>query len=143
VEEYPLLRLLRSPLAPRLLGSTHVIYAIFCQEMDVSESCRKDYGKQSVIQGHKGRIDDITKPTTKRIPKQNAPPIEISKPSQWNNGNVEVIESELPTKEVGENVDEVLINGRRFRVPERIILLDFWAKVSRNNGRTAEYVSSV
>lgn len=27
-------------------------------------------------------------------------------------------------------VDEVLINGRRYRVPERIVVLDFWNKVS-------------
>ena len=30
------------------------------------------------------------------------------------------------------NVDEVLINGRRYRVPERIITLDFWDKVAKN-----------
>lgn len=34
-------------------------------------------------------------------------------------------------------VDEVHINGRRYRVPERIILLDFWDKIS---GTSAELV---
>ena len=34
------------------------------------------------------------------------------------------------------NVDEVLINGRRYRVPERVITLDFWDKVKR--GRNGE-----
>lgn len=27
-------------------------------------------------------------------------------------------------------LDEVLINGRRYRVPERVIMLDFWSKIS-------------
>ncbi len=33
-------------------------------------------------------------------------------------------------------VDEVLINGRRYRVPERVIVLGFWSKVrqTRNGG---------
>ena len=28
-------------------------------------------------------------------------------------------------------LDEVLINGRRYRVPERVIMLDFWSKMSK------------
>ena len=28
-------------------------------------------------------------------------------------------------------LDEVLINGRRYRVPERVIMLDFWSKISK------------
>ena len=26
-------------------------------------------------------------------------------------------------------VDEIFINGRRYRVPERVIILDFWSKL--------------
>lgn len=37
-------------------------------------------------------------------------------------------------------VDEVLINGRRYRVPERIIMLDFWDKVTRGHNQYDEYV---
>ncbi|KAJ6606621.1 hypothetical protein DFH09DRAFT_14524 [Mycena vulgaris] len=66
-----------------------------------------------------------------RIPKQAAP-IEISKPSQFNNGIIEIIHPQTAStsnvKKVA--VDEVLINGRRYRVPERIVVLDFWNKVS-------------
>ncbi|KAF7338578.1 Histone deacetylase associated PHD protein-2 [Mycena venus] len=66
-----------------------------------------------------------------RIPKQAAP-IEITKPRQFNNGIIEIIHpqtaSTSKTKKVA--VDEVLINGRRYRVPERIVVLDFWNKVS-------------
>ncbi|THH15887.1 hypothetical protein EW146_g4662 [Bondarzewia mesenterica] len=67
-----------------------------------------------------------------RIPKQNAPPIEITKPDQINNGNIEVTNPQ-PTS-VDESkvaVDEVFINGRRYRVPERIIQLDFWNKLNK------------
>jgi hypothetical protein len=27
-------------------------------------------------------------------------------------------------------VDEVLINARRYRIPERVIILDFWGKIN-------------
>jgi hypothetical protein len=70
-----------------------------------------------------------------RIPKQNATPIEISKPGQYNNGNIEVVETQSVRPinvQPKVTVDEVLINGRRYRVPERIILLDFWNKISKN-----------
>ncbi|KAK7466915.1 hypothetical protein VKT23_003979 [Stygiomarasmius scandens] len=75
-------------------------------------------------------------PTKRRVPKQNASPIEITKPSQFNNGNIEIVDPEAARPidthpKVG--VDEVLINGRRYRVPERIILLDFWNKISGTN----------
>ncbi|KAJ7632294.1 hypothetical protein FB45DRAFT_791280 [Roridomyces roridus] len=66
-----------------------------------------------------------------RIPKQAAA-IEITKPRQPNNGNIEIIHPQTAStshvKKVA--VEEVLINGRRYRVPERIVVLDFWNKVS-------------
>lgn len=66
-----------------------------------------------------------------RIPKQTAA-IEISKPKQYNNGIIEIIHPQTAStsqvKKVA--VEEVLINGRRYRVPERIVILDFWNKVS-------------
>ncbi|KAJ6618238.1 hypothetical protein B0H10DRAFT_1795520 [Mycena sp. CBHHK59/15] len=69
-----------------------------------------------------------------RIPKQ-APTIEITKPKQYNNGIIDIIHPQSAStsqavKKVA--VDEVLINGRRYRVPERIVVLDFWNKVSTN-----------
>ncbi|KAF8151285.1 hypothetical protein BJ912DRAFT_938088 [Pholiota molesta] len=72
-------------------------------------------------------------PHKRRIPKQHATPIEITKPRQFNNGNIEVIHPEysstLPTRNMP--ADEVLINGRRYRVPERVIVLDFWNKLNK------------
>lgn len=69
----------------------------------------------------------------RRIPKQNAPPIEITKPHQFNNGNVEIIHSQTTASQPPPKVavDEVLINGRRYRVPERVIVLDFWSKLGK------------
>ncbi len=72
----------------------------------------------------------------RRIPRANATPIEITKPRQWNNGNVEIVQADTAPAPViapnKVNVDEVLINGRRYRVPERIIRLDFWDKIAKN-----------
>lgn len=80
-------------------------------------------------------IAGLAQTPKRRIPKHNAPPIEITKPKQFNNGNIEIIQPEMSSKTQTKPkvaVDEVLINGRRYRVPERIILLDFWNKVSKN-----------
>lgn len=36
--------------------------------------------------------------------------------------------------------DEVLINGRRYRVPERVIVLDFWNKLNKYDEHINRYV---
>ncbi|KDQ33702.1 hypothetical protein PLEOSDRAFT_1029425, partial [Pleurotus ostreatus PC15] len=71
-------------------------------------------------------------PPKRRIPKHNAPPIDITGPNQFNNGNIEVIQPEtMPNNTQAKvAVDEVLINGRRYRVPERVIVLDFWNRIN-------------
>ncbi|KIY43700.1 hypothetical protein FISHEDRAFT_78541 [Fistulina hepatica ATCC 64428] len=74
-------------------------------------------------------------PPRHRIPRHNAAPIDITKPNQYNNGNIEITHSDLaPVIRDVPKVDEVLINGRRYRVPERVVILDFWNKVSKNKG---------
>lgn len=80
----------------------------------------------------------------RRIPKQNAPPIEITKPGQFNNGNIDIIQPEPSTLTANSskmNVDEVYINGRRYRVPERVILLDFWDRISNGKTGAAAFVT--
>jgi hypothetical protein len=73
------------------------------------------------------------------VPKQNNPPVEISKPRQFNNGNIDVTLSEAPLPPLPKvPVDEVMINGRRYRVPERVILLDFWSRLSKEREETGE-----
>ncbi|KAF9646855.1 hypothetical protein BDM02DRAFT_2882724 [Thelephora ganbajun] len=67
----------------------------------------------------------------RRVPKQHAGFIEITKPRQRNNGNIEVVQSDyLTAEEQKVLVDEVTINGRRYRIPERVIRLDFWNRIS-------------
>ncbi|KAF9052736.1 hypothetical protein BJ165DRAFT_1400148 [Panaeolus papilionaceus] len=75
------------------------------------------------------------RPPKKRIPKHSAPAIEITKPRQFNNGNIEVIHPEQPASLPHSPLiaDEVLINGRRYRVPEKIIVLDFWNKLNKRD----------
>ncbi|KAG5221510.1 clr6 histone deacetylase associated phd protein-2 cph [Salix suchowensis] len=75
-------------------------------------------------------------PLKRRIPKHNAPPIDITAPNQFNNGNIEVIQPETMPNDTQAKVavDEVLINGRRYRVPERVIVLDFWNRINGTHG---------
>ncbi|GJE97073.1 hypothetical protein PsYK624_132830 [Phanerochaete sordida] len=82
--------------------------------------------------------DQILQPK-KRIPKTNAPPIEVTKPGQFNNGNIEVIQPETPSAPPPKMaIDEVLINGRRYRVPERVITMDFWNKTGKGRSHVHE-----
>lgn len=86
------------------------------------------YGKKWMCPNH---AEQVLQPK-RRIPKQNATPIDITKPNQWNSGNIEVIHPQPAAMTEKLVLDEVLINGRRYRVPERIIMLDFWSKISRD-----------
>lgn len=86
--------------------------------------------------------DQILQPK-KRIPKNNAPPIEVTKPGQFNNGNIEVIQPETPSAPPPKMaIDEVLINGRRYRVPERVITMDFWNKTGKGKPHFQDALSS-
>ncbi|KAI0282133.1 hypothetical protein BGY98DRAFT_955911 [Russula aff. rugulosa BPL654] len=64
-----------------------------------------------------------------RVPRQNPPVIDVVRPGQVNNGNVEILDVETSSTHDKVAVDEVFINGKRYRIPERIIKLDFWDKV--------------
>jgi hypothetical protein len=56
----------------------------------------------------------------------------ITKSNQFNNGNIEITHAQTaPTNQNNVAVEEILINGRRYRVPERVIVLDFWDKVGK------------
>lgn len=60
------------------------------------------------------------------------------KPGQTNNGNVDISEP-METSSLSESVpvDEVFINGRRYRIPERTVVLDFWNKINRDRNPIA------
>ncbi|KAI0798104.1 hypothetical protein C8Q75DRAFT_740632 [Abortiporus biennis] len=87
--------------------------------------------------------DNVTHPK-RRIPRHNPTVIDITKPGQFNNGNIDIIQPEAfvtatPPKVA---VEEVLINGRRYRVPERIVTMDFWNKTRKKSGHEAQEMSS-
>ncbi|KAL1745461.1 hypothetical protein HDZ31DRAFT_36398 [Schizophyllum fasciatum] len=74
-----------------------------------------------------------------RIPK-GLEDIKVDRPGQYNNGHIEIDpyvpqqvnnEAHKPDpKAGGKNTEEITINGRRYRVPEKYIVLDFWNKVA-------------
>ncbi|KAI9466051.1 hypothetical protein BJY52DRAFT_1239015 [Lactarius psammicola] len=64
-----------------------------------------------------------------RIPRQNPVVIDVAHPGEANNGNIEILDTGTSSNHDKFTVDEVFINGKRYRVPERIIKLDFWDKV--------------
>ncbi|OJA07604.1 hypothetical protein AZE42_06275 [Rhizopogon vesiculosus] len=71
----------------------------------------------------------------RRVPKQNPPTINIAKPRQLNNGNIDIIHPEGTSIAEKLVLDEILINGRRYRVPEKVVMLDFWNKISKDQHR--------
>jgi hypothetical protein len=68
----------------------------------------------------------------RRVPKQVPPVTDVTERNRPNNGNIEIIPADNAADKAKKmNVDEVHINGRRYRVPERVIVLDFWDKLGR------------
>lgn len=77
----------------------------------------------------------------KRVPKTSGTPVDIRETNQFNNGNIEVMVSDESRHSAESiSVDEVLINGRKYRVPERIIILDFWNKLRRGETSDSRFV---
>ncbi|KZT69057.1 hypothetical protein DAEQUDRAFT_302117 [Daedalea quercina L-15889] len=112
----------------------HLHWHLDC--VDPPMSCMPPWGKKWMCPNHADRIFQ----PKRRIPKANANPIDITGPRQYNNGNVEIVQLEpTPAAPSMMNVDEVLINGRRYRVPERVIILDFWNKVGRGHSQYDEH----
>ncbi|KAH9981454.1 hypothetical protein BGW80DRAFT_1270329 [Lactifluus volemus] len=71
-----------------------------------------------------------------RIPRQNPVVIDIERPGRVNNGNIEILDTGTSSPLDKVAVDEVFINGKRYRIPERVIKLDFWDKVHSSHGPT-------
>ncbi|KAF8582197.1 hypothetical protein K439DRAFT_1635501 [Ramaria rubella] len=68
----------------------------------------------------------------RRVPKQVQPISDITARNRPNNGNIDIIPADnAAEKSKKMKVDEVHINGRRYRIPERVIVLDFWDKLNR------------
>ena len=75
-----------------------------------------------------------------RIPRQNPVMIDVARPGQVNNGNIEILDVGPSSPHDKVSVDEVFINGKRYRIPERIIKLDFWDKVHGVQCHTQRFV---
>ncbi|KAG2157585.1 uncharacterized protein EDB93DRAFT_1238461 [Suillus bovinus] len=75
--------------------------------------------------------DHVLQPK-RRVPKQNPLIIDITKPRQFNNGNIDIVHPQGTSIAEKLVLDEILINGRRYRVPEKVIMLDFWNKISKD-----------
>lgn len=54
----------------------------------------------------------------------------IDRPGQTNNGNIEIVDEGLIEKQI--ECEELYINAKRYKVPEKIVRLDFWAKIGRD-----------
>lgn len=82
--------------------------------------------------GHKwmcpNHVDQVL--PRRRIPKHIHKTVDVSAPGVMNNGNIDIVPSEdLPV--AGPPADEVFIGGTRYRVPERVVILDFWDRCKR------------
>jgi hypothetical protein len=75
-----------------------------------------------------------------RIPRHNPVVIDVARPGDANNGNIEILDLGTSSTNDKFTVDEVFINGKRYRVPERIIKLDFWDKVNTLHCPTQRFV---
>ena len=73
--------------------------------------------------------EPVIKRIKHRIPRQNPVVIDVARPGEDNNGNIEIFDLGASSTHDKFTVDEVFINGKRYRVPERIIKLDFWDRV--------------
>ncbi|CAL1703942.1 unnamed protein product [Somion occarium] len=114
----------------------HLNWHLDC--LDPPLSYMPPWGRKWMCPNHAEQILKLKK----RIPRQSQP-IEVTKPGQFNNGNIEIIHPELsPIVQSKVAVDEVLINGRRYRVPERVITMDFWNKAN-GKGEEIEVESEV
>ncbi|CDZ96379.1 PHD Zn-finger protein [Phaffia rhodozyma] len=67
-----------------------------------------------------------------RVPKQGLEYINLTGPFQRNNGQIEVIPSADPNRVPFE---DMLVNSKRYRVPESSIRLDFWRKATIERAR--------
>lgn len=62
--------------------------------------------------------------------------VEVESVGARNNGNVVVVETQEPQETL--STDDMLINNKKYRVPEKIIQLDFWNKLKQGTNRRGE-----
>ncbi len=52
----------------------------------------------------------------------------IREPGHRNNGNIEIIDQDTRQRLACESL---YINGKRYRVPEKVVQVDFWTKIGK------------
>jgi hypothetical protein len=67
----------------------------------------------------------------------------ITKLCQFNNGDIDIVHPEGISMTEKLVLDEILINGRRYRVLEKVIMLDFWNKISKDQHLDQRYVCGI
>ena len=67
--------------------------------------------------------------------------VDVDSEGMPNNGNITVIsdDEERPPIEY----EDLIINRKRYRVPERVIRLDFWEKLGLGRGWVAAIIKSI
>jgi hypothetical protein len=91
--------------------------------VDVPEPRRAGHGALLASSRHR-----LTHQPKRRTIKHNLQFLDINGQGEHNNGNIVVIpDDDAPSSKL--DVDEVVINSRKYRVPEKTIRLDFWSKL--------------
>ncbi|OWZ62399.1 nuclear protein [Cryptococcus neoformans Tu401-1] len=67
----------------------------------------------------------------RRTLQDNIQTIEVVGKGQFNNGNVEIVNDSGSSGTSEMEFEDTIINRRKFRVPEKIIRLDFWEKLKK------------
>ncbi|KAJ9121716.1 hypothetical protein QFC22_002336 [Naganishia vaughanmartiniae] len=92
---------------------------------------QKGKGKTKANNSH---IFDATIPK-KRTLKNGIEVITVNQPGQPNNGLIDVIDEEAERRRIA--YQNMFINGKRYKVPEKIIQLDFWSKLGINGASSS------
>lgn len=70
----------------------------------------------------------LIKQPKRRTVKHNLQLVDVNGEGEHNNGNIIVLpDDDTPSSKL--DVDEIVINSRKYRVPEKTIRLDFWSKL--------------
>lgn len=124
-----LLRLLFLELAFGLLGSASCYNAPLDAKVDVSKPRSTFIGKLGSHISNSSPPADFSFEQPKKRTLKNAPEEIVQRTGVRNNGIIEIYDPEAERKRI--EFEQAFINGKRYRIPERIVQLDFWGKIGR------------
>ena len=127
------MRLLFATLASRLPRSSPTNYAPPLAKMDVPKSCatiaRKHSWLTPLLTPDTDGSSRLPTQPKKRTLRTGIVEEVITRPGVRNNGVIEVLDPEAERKKM--EMAERFINGKRYKIPEKIIHLDFWKKIGQ------------